>query len=222
VSNIEGEAIGGRGQDACSRHDSVEATQPCPRCGDFLCATCRTENGGASFCPACYQRAVALRAKYDLGERCVRSTSGLFHLLGLVLLGSIGLAVFWTFAVPGSTWSVGWALYFAFVGACGIAAFVVGRRINGLTPEARVAGLVVGVAALLTMPLALPFAVHVLSELIRHGHVTSAAYREAVTIAPPPPRGPPQVTPVWQWIAVFAFIVGSLALGVLASLVSPV
>src|SRR5436309_3067952 len=38
----------------CVAHPNNSATDACERCGDFMCAVCRTNVEGRSYCPRCF------------------------------------------------------------------------------------------------------------------------------------------------------------------------
>src|SRR5438067_252913 len=48
----------GPAQGLCAVHPASGAIGTCPRCGNFLCAVCRTRWRGRSLCVACVERAL--------------------------------------------------------------------------------------------------------------------------------------------------------------------
>lgn len=43
----------------CARHAENAAVAACQRCGQFICALCKTDMDGRAYCPSCFERLVS-------------------------------------------------------------------------------------------------------------------------------------------------------------------
>ena len=94
----------------CAQHPDVQATQTCPRCGSFVCATCLiSQPGGEELCTACVGRDHGALLPWD--RRAELGTMRAYFKTCLTLMGSPGLAL--SKAPQGGT--VGSSLLFAMI-----------------------------------------------------------------------------------------------------------
>lgn len=67
----------------CARHDLNAAVGNCERCGNFICALCRTPLNGKEYCAACFERLLD-EGQPDLPPARERFYAGVANLLALV------------------------------------------------------------------------------------------------------------------------------------------
>src|SRR5438552_3841277 len=72
------------GEATCTLHAGNKATNTCDRCGNFMCAVCRTRFGGAKLCAACVERVLQARTQQPAAGRAEWTHAVLSVILGLV------------------------------------------------------------------------------------------------------------------------------------------
>jgi hypothetical protein len=83
------------GDAVCAAHPGSAAVGTCGRCGDFLCATCRTRWGDSALCVACTERALRSASAGPAGEgkRDRRAAFGLAGGVGAWVLTGLVVGV---------------------------------------------------------------------------------------------------------------------------------
>jgi len=75
----------------CAKHELNAATGNCERCGNFICALCRTPLNGKEYCPACFER-ILEEGREDVPAARQRFFAGIAWMLALVgMMPTVGL-----------------------------------------------------------------------------------------------------------------------------------